>query len=140
MKKIMTGCAAVLLVLVPAGVLVAHHSLANFDTEKPVTVKGKVVRFEQVNPHSVIFIDAKDASGATQRWAIEGPSAFQLPRIGIAKDFLKVGDVIEVCGFATREGVTSVRTVNTEPISESLKATTPKTRDNKKKCAFLKML
>jgi hypothetical protein len=40
-----------------------------------------------------------------RRWAIEGPSAFQLQRQGFAIDALKAGDVVEVCGYAPKEPV-----------------------------------
>ena len=45
-------------------------------------------------------------------------------RIGVAKDFVKVGDVIEARGYVTKVEVQ--RTVDTEPISLSLKPTMPK--------------
>ena len=117
MKKIMAGWTAAVLLLVSAGSLLAHHSLSRFDTTKAVTVKGVIVRFEHVNPHSMLFVDQKGADGQTQRWAVEGPGLFQLRRIGIGDDALKVGDVIEACGYVTKDGVESKRTVSTEPIS-----------------------
>jgi hypothetical protein len=102
--KTTTGLlAAVVLVLVPAASLLAHHSLANFDTTKAVRVKGTVVEFHQMNPHSFIFLDEKLADGQSRRWAIEGPTALQLTRKGFAKDALKPGDVVEVCGYVPAE-------------------------------------
>jgi hypothetical protein len=38
-----------------------------------------------------------------QRWALEGPSIFQLNRSGRAKGAPKPGDVIEVCGYLPKE-------------------------------------
>jgi hypothetical protein len=46
--------------------------------------------------------------------------------MGVNYEALKVGAVIEACGYVTKEGVESQRTVSTEPISLSLKSTTPK--------------
>jgi hypothetical protein len=89
----------------------AHHSLAQFDTTAPLWVKGTVVRFERVNPHSVIFMDEKTADGQVRRWAVDGPSAAQLERMSLDPTFLKPGDVIEVCGFATRDGAAAQRTL-----------------------------
>ncbi len=122
-SKLLAGCAALLL---GATSLVAHHSLSQFDTEKSVTVKGTIVHFERVNPHSFIYIDEKRKDGATHRWAIEGPAVNVLTRLGIEREAFKIGDVIEACGYILKKGLTSTRTVNTEPISLSLKDTMPK--------------
>jgi hypothetical protein len=103
MKKMTAGWLAVLVVLTSAGSLLAHHSLGNFDTTKAVRVKGTIVRFHQINPHSFIYLDGKDAAGQTRRWAVEGPSIVQLQRMGFAVDVLKPGVVVEVCGYAPKE-------------------------------------
>jgi hypothetical protein len=100
-----TGCVAVIVTLVSAGLLLGHHSLANYDTTKPVRVRGTVFQFQQINPHSFIFLDEKNPEGQTRRWAVEGPSLIQLTRTGIPKDFLKAGSVIEVCGYAPKEPI-----------------------------------
>jgi hypothetical protein len=131
MKNSTSAWLAGILVIATAGSLAAHHSLAQFDTTTAVRVKGTIVRFELINPHSIIFVDQKLADGQIQRWAVDGPAARQLSGSGITKDAVKVGEVIEVCGYVTKEGVESQRTVNTEPISLSLKATTPKSMTGK---------
>lgn len=123
MKKMMAGC-AVLVVLASAGSLAAHHSLANYDTTKAVRVTGKVVLVQFINPHSIVFVDQLMLDGRTQRWAVEGPGPRLLERRGIAREFLKAGDVIEACGYVTKVEVQ--RTIDTEPISLGLKATTTK--------------
>ena len=105
MKKMMTGSLAVLVALVSASSLLAHHSLTNYDTTKAVRVKGTIVQFQQINPHSFIFLDQKGTDGQTHRWAVEGPSILQLNRSGFAKDVLKPGDVVEVCGYVPKEAI-----------------------------------
>jgi hypothetical protein len=91
MKKWLRAWTAVL-VVVSAGSLLAHHSLANFDTTRAVRVKGTIVTFHPINPHSFIFLDQQGTDGATRRWAVEGPSLFQLNRRGFSNDVLKTGD------------------------------------------------
>src|SRR6476660_5176995 len=105
MKKIATGWLAALVVLGSAGSLLAHHSLGNYDTTKAVRVKGTVVQFHQINPHSFIYLEEKGTDGQTHRWAVEGPSILQLGRSGFAKDALKFGDVVEVCGYLPKEPI-----------------------------------
>ena len=91
------------LTVASVGSLTAHHSLGNHDTATPVRVKGTVVQFQRINPHSFIFLEDAGASGTRQRWAVEGPAALQLARRGVAPDALKSGDVIEVCGYVPKE-------------------------------------
>jgi len=91
------------LAVASVGSLTAHHSLANHDTATPVRVKGTVVQFQPINPHSFIFLEETGASGTRQRWAVEGPAALQLARRGVAPDVLKSGDIIEVCGYVPKE-------------------------------------
>jgi Family of unknown function (DUF6152) len=122
----MTGWLAVLMALASAGSLLAHHSLGNYDTTKAVRVKGTIFQIQQINPHTLIFLDGTGPDGQTRRWAIEGPSILQLNRMGFAKDFLKYGEVVEVCGYLPKEpivwqiasgesaGSTSGRLINAE--------------------------
>ena len=102
MNKMMTGSVAVLFTLAVAGSVMAHHSLGNHDTTTAVRVKGTVVQFHRINPHSFIYLEQADGNGARQRWAVEGPSAVQLARSGM-EDMVKPGDVIEVCGYLLKE-------------------------------------
>ena len=94
-------------VLAWSGTLSAHHSLARFDTTTPVWVKGTDVRFERINPHSRILLDQTGEQGRAEHWVIDGPSPNVLARMGLTEPFLKIGDVIEVCGFALRQDVAS---------------------------------
>jgi hypothetical protein len=105
MKKMMAGWLVVLVALVSSGSLLAHHSLANYDTTKVVRVTGTVTQFHQINPHSIIFLEERSADGQTHRWAVEGPSVIQLKRTGFAKYIPKPGDVVEVCGYLPKETV-----------------------------------
>ena len=107
MKTPTTGRLALLLVLVAAGSLQAHHSLGNFDTTKAFRVKGTVFKVHHINPHSFIYLDHTGADGKMQRWAVEGPPLRNLDRLGIARDFLKVGDVVEACGYLPKEATIS---------------------------------
>jgi len=117
--KMMTTWLAVVVALVPAGSVLAHHSLANFDTTKAVRVKGTIVRFHAISPHSFIYLEQKDADGEVRRWAVEGPSMAQLQRRGFATDALKPGTVVEVCGYLPKEPV-MWQIASTDPGTTSL--------------------
>jgi hypothetical protein len=81
----------------------AHHSMSMFDVARPIWVTGTVVRYEPINPHAMLSLEAKRGDGEVQRWVVEGPSLGRLKRMGVGTDFLKVGDAVEVCGFPFKE-------------------------------------
>ena len=60
----------VVLAVVSAESLTAHHSLANHETTTAVRVKGTVIRFHRINPHSFIVLEEINAAGERQRWAL----------------------------------------------------------------------
>ena len=73
--------------------LAAHHSFsAEFDATKPVTLEGKVVQMEWVNPHSWLTIDVPKADGTVERWHIEGGSPSVLLRLGWNRNSLPHGN------------------------------------------------
>lgn len=109
MKKQLTVFTMAASVLIGSGAPAAHHSLVQFDLTEPIRVKGTVVRFDRVNPHSLIHLDERHDDGTMQRWAVDGPTLLALARMGIDADFLKAGDVIEVCGFPLKDAAASQR-------------------------------
>jgi hypothetical protein len=117
MKKVMTGGAAVVLVVAATASLPAHHSLARFDTTTAVRVKGAIAHVAWISPHSILYVDETRTDGTIQRWAAEGPAAWQLDRRGIGKDVFRVGDVVEVCGYTLKDESAGRRATSTEPIT-----------------------
>lgn len=83
----------------------AHHSFAaQFDRDKPITLKGSVTRMEWANPHVYFYMDVADAKGVVANWAIEGQAPSVLYRAGFRKDSAKYGDVVTVEGYLARDG------------------------------------
>jgi uncharacterized protein DUF6152 len=109
MNKMLAALTTTAAVLVVSPPIAAHHSLAQFDLTTPIRMRGTVVRFDRINPHSLIFLDQTKEDGQTQRWAIDGPTPVALARRNVGGAFLKAGDVIEVCGFPMKEGDASTR-------------------------------
>lgn len=97
-------CLAAVATLAWAGSIRAHHSISMFDLSSPRWVRGTVTRYEAKNPHVLISLEER-SDGTIRQWIVEGPILARLARMSLAEDFLKVGDVIEVCGFPFRPDV-----------------------------------
>jgi hypothetical protein len=91
-----------------AGAALAHHSFgAEFDQNAPVTLQGEVIKFDWVNPHSWIYIDAVNAkTGQHEKWRVEGGAPSALLRRGWDRNTLKPGTKIIVRAFRARDGDT----------------------------------
>jgi Family of unknown function (DUF6152) len=107
MKKVvlvMVGGIALLLAGAPAW---AHHGFAaEFDADKPIKVRGAVVKWELINPHSWLTIDVKGEDGKVTTWRFEGPPPNTLFRLGFTKDSLPPGTEVIVEGYAAKDGST----------------------------------
>lgn len=103
MKQVTAVWVVAIAALASPGALTAHHSLVQFDTTMPTWVKGTVVRFDPINPHVRFVLDETREDGRTERWVVDGPAGNNIARMGLGPDFLKAGDVVEVCGFVLKE-------------------------------------
>ena len=103
--KLMNVVASAVMLIAAASSVSAHHSFsAEFDSTKPVTLEGKVVMMEWVNPHSWLHIDVTKADGKVERWKIEGGSPSVLLRKGWNRDSLPAGTKVKVVAFQAKDG------------------------------------
>jgi hypothetical protein len=95
--------AIVLAAGVPAS---GHHAFsAEFDADKPVTLRGTVTKMEWVNPHAWIHIEVRNPDGSTEAWMIEAGAPNALLRRGFTKGSLPPGTEILVEGYQAKNGM-----------------------------------
>ena len=95
-----------LAITVPA---LAHHSIALYDTDHLVTIKGVVTRIEWTSPHVFVFFKPDDTAAQGEEWSMELDPPVLLRRYGWSKDTVKVGDAISCTGAPARSGAKAMR-------------------------------
>ncbi|HEY4363013.1 MAG TPA: DUF6152 family protein [Bryobacteraceae bacterium] len=97
--------AAGLGLLMAAVPVLAHHSFAaEYDANKPVTLKGTVAKVEWTNPHARFYVNVKDDNGKVTQWNLELASPNVLIRNGWTRHSLSEGDQITVEGSQAKDG------------------------------------
>jgi hypothetical protein len=98
---ILLAAIAILAASLPA---IAHHAFAaEYDADQPVTLKGKVTKFEWTNPHARFYIDV-DEKGTVTTWNLELASPNVLKRNGWSIKSIQVGDLVSVEGSRAKDG------------------------------------
>jgi hypothetical protein len=105
MKVCVGVLAGVIVLACSSGPVAAHHSFAaQYDADKPVTLKGTVSKVEWTNPHARFYVDVRDEKGAVTNWNLELASPNVLVRNGWSRKSLNVGDEIVVEGSLAKDG------------------------------------
>jgi hypothetical protein len=83
----------------------AHHSFsAEYDVDKPITLKGTLTKVEWVNPHGWIYVDVKGDDDKMVNWAVEFGAPNTLLRRGLRKADLPLGVEVTVKGYRAKDG------------------------------------
>ncbi len=87
-----------------AGRLWAHHSVAGYEKEKTVLLRGVVLQYIWRNPHVVVVWNVKGGDGKVVQWSGEMNSPTSMISVGMNRNSLKPGDEIIVTAYASRSG------------------------------------
>lgn len=105
MKKFAVAFAAAAVAAMTTVPVFAHHSFAMFDNKAVSVVRGTLLTFTYLSPHSWIsVIGSVDKNGPSERWDIEATAPVQLVAEGIHADTLKKGDKLTVGFHPLRDG------------------------------------
>jgi hypothetical protein len=99
-KLVLLLASGIAIAAVPAR---AHHSFAaEFDVNKPITLKGTLTKMEWVNPHGWLHIDVTGPDGKVTNWAIEAGAPNALLRRGLRNSDFPAGVEVTVDGYRTK--------------------------------------
>jgi len=83
----------------------AHHAFAaEFDANRPLTLRGKLVKWLVINPHSWFQLDVTGDDGKVVTWMIEGGSPNQLIRLGVTQKSVQIGGELVVEAYQAKDG------------------------------------
>ena len=99
---LLLGAAAGLFIASPPAI--AHHAFgAEFDANRPVLLKGRIVKVEWVNPHTWLHVEITKEDGSKEVWMVEGGSPNSLLRRGATKNSFPPGTEVVVDGYQARD-------------------------------------
>ena len=104
MKRSMMLALELLVVLVAAIPMLAHHGVAAYDETHPITMKGIVTKLDWVNPHTQIYFDVQDEKSGVVHWVCETVAPGKLTKAGWSKDSVKAGDQITIMLIPAKNG------------------------------------
>jgi hypothetical protein len=82
----------------------AHHSYAEFDMSKRVTLNGTVAKVEWINPHTYVWMYVPKKQGGHDLYAFENGSPAMLRRFGWSKSTLPTGEKVTVLYHPLKDG------------------------------------
>ncbi|HEV2700762.1 MAG TPA: DUF6152 family protein [Steroidobacteraceae bacterium] len=103
----LAGIAAITL----AAPCLAHHSFANFDTTKSLTLHGTVKELQWTNPHCYVQLLVTGATGSVE-WSLEMNSPLASYRAGWRPGSVQRGDKVTVMLYPTKDGTPASRLIS----------------------------
>jgi hypothetical protein len=97
-------CLGVMLSMLLAAAVSAHHSATMFEENRTITVEGVVKEFQYTNPHSWLLVDVRDRDGKVTTWGFEAEGPSTLQRAGIRPSEFPPGTKLTITGRPMKDG------------------------------------
>ncbi len=98
------NAAVLVLSSLATGIAAAHHSTAEFDYTKQLTIQGKVKEVQWTNPHSYIQLLVPADDGTQVEWSVEIGSPSLNINLGWRKNSVVAGDDVTMLLSPARNG------------------------------------
>ena len=104
-RKIYRVSLALMILLVTVSLWAHHSPSAIFDMSKRIGMTGTLTKIDWINPHIVVYIDAKAEDGKAESWVLESNPPAWFRRVGVGRaDFAKsIGQAVKVEGVGAKD-------------------------------------
>jgi hypothetical protein len=93
-----------------------HHPIdANYDSSKPVQLRGMAAKIVFAAPHSYLWLDVRQTSGEIARWVVELDDKEKVAAAGFTRRAAAPGMIMAVTTYGVKPGANLVDAIPTAP-------------------------